>query len=589
MPRLDRSADAPPREVIVFDNGSQNPSPPRRRIAATRTSASPRGVNAAVAACDVAVRRAGQQRRRARRRLARDRSRRDADEASPPCRRSFAATRRRSTAPASTSATGRFRQIGHGLPIGTPLPAAWGVSATATLYRRELAASSTRASSPTTKTSSSRARLREQGWRFSSSRREGDASRLAIGLAPRRPRALPPHAQPLPRRAQMHRGVGRVGALLAEDLRLLLRGRQLASWDHRAGCVRSRRSHARRRRRPDGRSRHSRHVFRPRAGEDPGGERHDRRPQCVAGRTQPRRRPHRTTGARILQAPSRATDRLRPFRSARARAARAVRRRAVAPAADPSRGGVDAAAVRARARRSAHLCGARAARVLFAAAVARRAVDRSAVRDRHVRGEALRAGTRQHRRVGRGSVGVARSEDRGRRGRPAESRGTPLPAALPRPRAAEPGRRSNGGGKTVFDACSPSGAPYVDANPEWVPYRERLSWLRGGKVAIMLHRPTAEANFRSERRLFDAIAAGVPVVATERGFAAELVEREGLGVVVPPSDVDAVAGAIRRLLTDDEFHARCVSNLERIRPRFAWEVVTRPLVDAVTRWQRQAQ
>lgn len=139
-----------------------------------------------------------------------------------------------------------------------------------------------------------------------------------------------------------------------------------------------------------------------------------------------------------------------------------------------------------------------------------------------------------------------------------------------------------------FSQLLTSGAPYVDANEGWVPYRERLSWLRGGKAAIMLHRPTTEANFAIRTRLFDAIAAGVPVVATERGFAAELVEREGLGVVVPPQDVPAVADAIRRLLTNDELHSRCVTNLERIRPAFAWEVVTRPLVDAVTRWQKQA-
>jgi glycosyltransferase involved in cell wall biosynthesis len=78
-------------------------------------------------------------------------------------------------------------------------------------------------------------------------------------------------------------------------------------------------------------------------------------------------------------------------------------------------------------------------------------------------------------------------------------------------------------------------------------------------------------------------------VATERGFAAELVAREGLGIVVPPSDREAVARAIRRLLTDDAFHMQCVDNLVRIRPRFAWEVVTRPLVDAVSEWQKQSR
>jgi glycosyltransferase involved in cell wall biosynthesis len=152
--------------------------------------------------------------------------------------------------------------------------------------------------------------------------------------------------------------------------------------------------------------------------------------------------------------------------------------------------------------------------------------------------------------------------------------------ARPNPHAVDRRRESR------FDELLARGGGVVDANADWVPYRERLSWLRAGKVAIMLHRPTAEADYSIRTRLFDAIAAGVPVVATERGFAAELVAREGLGIVVPPSDREAVASAIRRLLTDDEFHMACVENLIRIRPRFAWEVVTRPLVEAVSEWQK---
>lgn len=137
-----------------------------------------------------------------------------------------------------------------------------------------------------------------------------------------------------------------------------------------------------------------------------------------------------------------------------------------------------------------------------------------------------------------------------------------------------------------FDELLALGNGFVSANEHWVPYRERLAWLRSGKVAIMLHRPTPEAGYSIRTRLFDAIAAGVPVIATEEGFAAEVIAREGLGIVVPPGDVAAVAGAIRRLLEDDVFHAACVSNLERVRSAFAWEVVTRPLVDVVMRWQQ---
>jgi glycosyltransferase involved in cell wall biosynthesis len=136
-----------------------------------------------------------------------------------------------------------------------------------------------------------------------------------------------------------------------------------------------------------------------------------------------------------------------------------------------------------------------------------------------------------------------------------------------------------------FDELIAAGDPYVTANAEWTPYRDRFSWLRRAKVAMMLHRSTAEARYSIRTRLFDAIGAAVPVIATEEGFAAELVAREGLGIVVPPGDVAAVADAIRRLLQDDALHAACVSNLERIRPTFAWPVVTRPLVEAVSRWQ----
>jgi glycosyltransferase involved in cell wall biosynthesis len=136
-----------------------------------------------------------------------------------------------------------------------------------------------------------------------------------------------------------------------------------------------------------------------------------------------------------------------------------------------------------------------------------------------------------------------------------------------------------------FDALLARGEGHVSANDDWVPYRERLSWLRAGKIAIMLHRRTAEADYSIRTRLFDAIAAGIPVIASAGGFAADLVERERLGIVVPPGDAGAVAEAIRLLLTRDEVHSACVESLERIRPRFAWDVVTRPLVRAIKEWQ----
>jgi len=144
---------------------------------------------------------------------------------------------------------------------------------------------------------------------------------------------------------------------------------------------------------------------------------------------------------------------------------------------------------------------------------------------------------------------------------------------------------ADGRRESHLDALIALGQPFVSANAEWVPYRDRFTWLRRSKIAMMLHRSTAESRYAIRTRLFDAIGAATPVIASQEGFAAELVAGEGLGIVVPPGDVAAVAGAIKKLLTDDAFYSTCVSNLERIRPRFAWPVVVRPLVEALNRWQ----
>jgi hypothetical protein len=119
---------------------------------------------------------------------------------------------------------GTIRQIGHGLPIGTPLPPAWGVSATATLYRRELLHFDESFFAYYEDVELS-ARLREQGWELLvlpvvKAIHRGSQSAARLGSRARYLRTRNRY-----RVAKMHRGAGRVGALLAEDLRLLPRGR----------------------------------------------------------------------------------------------------------------------------------------------------------------------------------------------------------------------------------------------------------------------------------------------------------------------------------------------------------------------------
>ena len=122
---------------------------------------------------------------------------------------------------------GTIRQIGHGFAVDAPLPKAWGVSATATLYRR--AALGDRIFDERFfayyEDVELCARLHESGWRTAvlpvvRATHRGSASASILGRGAVRLRTRNRYWV-----ARMHRGVGRSSALLREDARLLLRGR----------------------------------------------------------------------------------------------------------------------------------------------------------------------------------------------------------------------------------------------------------------------------------------------------------------------------------------------------------------------------
>lgn len=122
---------------------------------------------------------------------------------------------------------GTFRQIGHGQQIGTDLAVAWGVSATATLYRR--AAAGERLFDERLGTYYEdvelSARLREYGWRTAvlplvKATHRGSASAKVLGRDALRLRTRNRYLV-----ARMHPGTGSIRALLWEDARLALRGR----------------------------------------------------------------------------------------------------------------------------------------------------------------------------------------------------------------------------------------------------------------------------------------------------------------------------------------------------------------------------
>jgi len=70
--------------------------------------------------------------------------------------------------------------------------------------------------------------------------------------------------------------------------------------------------------------------------------------------------------------------------------------------------------------------------------------------------------------------------------------------------------------------------------------------------------------------LHDALAYGLPVVATDVGALGESVRRWGIGQVVCPNDAAALAGAIREMLVPDRY-ARASAAVDRVRKVRSWD------------------
>jgi GT2 family glycosyltransferase len=223
-----------PAEVIVFDNGSRVPTvaPGARVIRSDRNRGFAGGANAAFAQSrgafialinnDVTLGADW---------LATVRAAIDAD----PRLAAVQTVLRRDAATIDGAgisiADGTFRQIGHGLPIGVVvekgLEEAWGVSATATLYRREALGEwmFDERFFAYYEDVDLCARLHENGWHTKvldavKATHRGSQSASILGRDALRLRTRNRYWV-----ARLHRGVGRASALLWEDVRLALRGR----------------------------------------------------------------------------------------------------------------------------------------------------------------------------------------------------------------------------------------------------------------------------------------------------------------------------------------------------------------------------
>ena len=109
----------------------------------------------------------------------------------------------------------------------------------------------------------------------------------------------------------------------------------------------------------------------------------------------------------------------------------------------------------------------------------------------------------------------------------------------------------------------------VDFDSDYRDVASLTALIQSSKVVVL---PYDSKDQVTSGVLVDAIAAGRPVVATAFPHAVELLS-SGAGLVVDHDDPDAMALALRRVLTRPELAANMAAEASRLAPSLGWSVI----------------
>jgi glycosyltransferase involved in cell wall biosynthesis len=119
---------------------------------------------------------------------------------------------------------------------------------------------------------------------------------------------------------------------------------------------------------------------------------------------------------------------------------------------------------------------------------------------------------------------------------------------------------------------------FVFFNEDWVAFDDRANYFLDADVGISTHLDHVETAFSFRTRILDYLWAGLPVVATQGDALAELIDEHGAGITVPPSDIDGLVDALRRIATDVELRAGAAAASRALGEQMRWSDALAPLV-----------
>lgn len=106
-------------------------------------------------------------------------------------------------------------------------------------------------------------------------------------------------------------------------------------------------------------------------------------------------------------------------------------------------------------------------------------------------------------------------------------------------------------------------------------------YLAAGDVGVVPNRskPEISARYTSPLKVFEAMGAGLPLVASDLPSLRDILEAERDAVLVAPDDPAALAAGLRRVLEDEELRERLATRARRRAPEHTWDARARRLLD----------
>lgn len=110
--------------------------------------------------------------------------------------------------------------------------------------------------------------------------------------------------------------------------------------------------------------------------------------------------------------------------------------------------------------------------------------------------------------------------------------------------------------------------------PDQVPL-----YTRATDVVIAIYSKEKLNNVRSvPNKIFEAIAAGKPIIASKYGFTGQVINETKCGIAIDPGNADEIKKAVVEISTDKIFYDNIVSNSKKAQEIYNWKRVSEELL-----------